>query len=164
LRPGGNDTAAVPLSLRQAADLPAAIALTISVVRAFPPIPHDPLFTSSIVTQVTPRIFSPSIETIASVNFSMISFFCLVAVDNYGRRPITMEERGSLRKSTETSGRFLKTQNSVQRSLGRFLQISVNFFHARSSRYFEHPVGQGRIKKQHPNRHAVKLSPAVRGR
>jgi hypothetical protein len=76
LRPGGNDTAAGPLSLRQAADLPAAIAMTISVVRAFPPIPHDPLFTSSIVTQVTPRMFSPSIETIASVNFSMISFFC----------------------------------------------------------------------------------------
>jgi hypothetical protein len=68
--------AAGPLSLRQAADLPAAIAMTISVVRAFPPIPHDPLFTSSIVTQVTPRMFSPSIETIASVNFSMISFFC----------------------------------------------------------------------------------------
>jgi hypothetical protein len=31
-----------------------------------------PLATSEILTQVTPRIFSPSIDAIASANFSMI--------------------------------------------------------------------------------------------
>src|SRR6266550_2009289 len=56
--------------------LPAANALTASVVSAFPPMPHSPLLTSSIVTQVTWRMFSPSIETIASVTFSIIAFFC----------------------------------------------------------------------------------------
>jgi hypothetical protein len=31
--------------------------------------PHSPLATSEILTQVTPRMFSPSIDTIASVSF-----------------------------------------------------------------------------------------------
>jgi hypothetical protein len=31
--------------------------------------PHSPLATSEILTHVTPRMFSPSIETIASVSF-----------------------------------------------------------------------------------------------
>src|ERR1700710_664561 len=38
--------------------------------------PQSPLRTSSTTTQVTPRMFSPSIETIASVRRSTICFFC----------------------------------------------------------------------------------------
>src|SRR6185503_15982791 len=58
-------------SRRQAA-LPAANACTSLVVRALPPMPQSPLSTSSTVTHVTPRMFSPSIETMASVSFLMI--------------------------------------------------------------------------------------------
>ena len=47
-------------------------------VRAFPPMPQLPLLTSSTITQVTSRIFSPSIETIASVSLRIISCFCAV--------------------------------------------------------------------------------------
>ena len=46
--------------------------LTAAVVTALPPTPHSPLATSEILTHVAPRIFSPSIETIASVSFSII--------------------------------------------------------------------------------------------
>ncbi len=38
--------------------------------------PQSPLLTSSMTTQVTPRMFSPSISTIVSVSFSIISCFC----------------------------------------------------------------------------------------
>ncbi len=37
---------------------------------------QSPLATSEIFTVVTPRMFSPSIETMASVNLWMISRFC----------------------------------------------------------------------------------------
>jgi hypothetical protein len=37
------------------------------VVRALPPIPQSPLSTSSTTHQVTPRMLSPSIETIAQM-------------------------------------------------------------------------------------------------
>src|SRR4051795_13354937 len=57
------------------AGVPAARACTASVVRACPPIPQSPLLTSSTTTQVTPRMFSPSISTIVSVSFSIISCF-----------------------------------------------------------------------------------------
>jgi hypothetical protein len=43
------------------------------VVNALPPIAQSPLCTSSSTHQVTPRMFSPSIETIASVSFCTIS-------------------------------------------------------------------------------------------
>jgi hypothetical protein len=46
--------------------------LTAAVVSGWPPMPHSPLATSEILTQVTPRMFSPSIETIASVSFLII--------------------------------------------------------------------------------------------
>src|SRR6204780_5885760 len=55
---------------------PAASSLTASVVSGLPPMPHSPLLTSEIFTQVPPRMFSPSIETMASVNFWMICRFC----------------------------------------------------------------------------------------
>jgi hypothetical protein len=55
---------------------PAASSLTASVVSGWPPMPHSPLLTSEIFTQVTPRMFSPSIETMASVSFWMICRFC----------------------------------------------------------------------------------------
>src|SRR5215475_13772307 len=51
------------------------MACTSLVVSALPPMPQSPLSTSSIVTQVTPRMFSPSIETMASVSFLMICLF-----------------------------------------------------------------------------------------
>ena len=59
-----------------AAGRPAASSITASVVSGLPPMPHSPLVTSEIFTQVTPRMFSPSIETMASVNFCMICRFC----------------------------------------------------------------------------------------
>src|SRR5215831_7025205 len=68
-----------PTTLRgqpQAACLPVARAFTSSVVNGVPPIPKSPLFTSSITTQVTLRMFSPSIQTTASVSFFTISRFC----------------------------------------------------------------------------------------
>jgi hypothetical protein len=37
-----------------------------------PPMPHSPLVTSEILTQVTSRMFAPSINTMASVNFLII--------------------------------------------------------------------------------------------
>jgi hypothetical protein len=46
--------------LRHAAWRPAASSLTASVVSGLPPMPHSPLVTSEIFTQVTPRMFSPS--------------------------------------------------------------------------------------------------------
>ena len=61
---------------RHAAFRPAASSLTASVVTGLPPMPHSPLVTSEIFTQVTPRMFSPSTETMASVNFWMICRFC----------------------------------------------------------------------------------------
>jgi hypothetical protein len=48
---------------------PAAGCLTASVVTGWPPMPHSPLAASEILTQVTPRIFSPSIDTITSAVF-----------------------------------------------------------------------------------------------
>jgi hypothetical protein len=51
--------------------LHAAIAFTFSDVGLSPPIAQSPLATSLIFTQVTPRMFSPSTETIASVTFSI---------------------------------------------------------------------------------------------
>src|SRR5215831_12567441 len=54
----------------------AANALTSSVVRAFPPTPHPPLAVSSKITTVYGRRASPSMATIASVNFLTTSFFC----------------------------------------------------------------------------------------
>lgn len=45
------------------AGAPAARARTSSVLSGLPPMPQSPLWTSSITTQVTPRMFSPSIET-----------------------------------------------------------------------------------------------------
>ena len=41
--------------------------LTSSVLSGLPPMPQSPLCTSSTTTQVTPRMFSPSVETIVSV-------------------------------------------------------------------------------------------------
>src|SRR5215472_5326383 len=55
---------------------PAARACTSWVVSAFPPIAQSPLCTSSSTHQVTPRMFSPSIDTIASVSFCTISRRC----------------------------------------------------------------------------------------
>jgi hypothetical protein len=46
-----------------------------SLDSGFPPMPKSPLFTSSITTHVKARNFSRSIETIASVNFRIISCF-----------------------------------------------------------------------------------------
>src|SRR4051794_22170142 len=51
---------------------PAASAWTACVVSARPPMPQSPLWTSSTRTQVTPRMFSPSTATIASVSPSTI--------------------------------------------------------------------------------------------
>ena len=48
---------------------------TSSAVKALPPIPQSPLATSFTRTQVTPRKASPSIPTIVSVTFSIMSFF-----------------------------------------------------------------------------------------
>jgi hypothetical protein len=56
-------------------ELPAARAFTSLVVSGLPPIPHSPLFTSSTTTQVTWRMFSPSMETIVSVRRRIISCF-----------------------------------------------------------------------------------------
>ena len=50
--------------------------LHVSRGSAFPPIPQSPLLTSSISTVVTPRMFSPSMETIVSVSLAIISCFC----------------------------------------------------------------------------------------
>jgi hypothetical protein len=57
------------------AGTPAASALTSAVVSGFPPMPQSPLATSSTTTHVTARMFSPSIDTIASVRRSTISLF-----------------------------------------------------------------------------------------
>ena len=56
--------------------MPAARACTSWVVSAFPPIAQSPLCTSSSTHQVTPRMFSPSIDTIVSVSFCTISRRC----------------------------------------------------------------------------------------
>ena len=56
--------------------VPAASAWTASVVRAWPPMAQSPLLTSSMTHQVTPRMFSPSTLTIASVSRSAIWVFC----------------------------------------------------------------------------------------
>src|SRR5262249_9715402 len=61
---------------RQVLDFPAASAFTSLVDRGFPPTPQSPLLTSSTTTQVTDRMFSPSIETIVSVSLRIISCFC----------------------------------------------------------------------------------------
>jgi hypothetical protein len=58
------------------AAFPCASACTSAVVRALSPIPQSPLSTSSTTHQVTLRMFSPSIETIASVSLLMIWRFC----------------------------------------------------------------------------------------
>jgi hypothetical protein len=60
-----------------AACRPAANSFTASVVSGLPPMPHSPLLTSKIFTHVAPRRFSPAIETMASVSFSMTCFFLL---------------------------------------------------------------------------------------
>src|SRR3984893_4965719 len=63
------------LGPREADHPPPAMALISPVVRAFPPMPQLPLLTSSTTTQVTSRIFSPSMETIASVSLRISSCF-----------------------------------------------------------------------------------------
>ena len=62
---------------RQPLGTPAASAFTSLVVRGLPPIPQSPLLTSSITTHVTGRMFSPSIDTIASVSLRIIYCFCI---------------------------------------------------------------------------------------
>src|SRR6201984_3753128 len=61
---------------RRHAAFPRARAGRSAVGRALPPIPQSPLSTSSTTHQVTLRMFSPSIETIASVSLLMIWRFC----------------------------------------------------------------------------------------
>src|SRR5262249_30450967 len=56
--------------------LPAASAFTAAVVNGWPPIPQSPLLTSSMMTDVTWRMVSPSIDTMTSVSFRIISCFC----------------------------------------------------------------------------------------
>src|SRR6516164_761611 len=58
------------------AAFPRARACTSAVVRALPPIPQSPLSTSWTRQKVTMRMFSPSIETSASVSLLMIWRFC----------------------------------------------------------------------------------------
>src|SRR6266567_931786 len=58
--------------------LPFANAFAPSVDSGWPPIPHSPLFTFSIMTQVIARRCSPPMETIASVSFLIICSFCWV--------------------------------------------------------------------------------------
>jgi hypothetical protein len=48
--------------------------------------PQSPLFTSSTTTQVTPRMFSPSISTIVSVGRCTISRFCAEADETIAAR------------------------------------------------------------------------------
>jgi hypothetical protein len=48
------------------------LALTSAVVSAVPPIPQWPLLTSSITTEVTGRMASPSMAIIASVSLWII--------------------------------------------------------------------------------------------
>jgi hypothetical protein len=55
--------------------LPAAKAGTAPVVLAGPPMLHSGLQISSMGTQVTGRMFSPSIGTMAPVMLSTISFW-----------------------------------------------------------------------------------------
>src|SRR5215472_16247534 len=68
--------AVTPAAASAAAPVPAARACTSWVVSALPPIAQSPLCTSSSTHQVTPRMFSPSIDTIASVSFCTISRRC----------------------------------------------------------------------------------------
>src|SRR5215469_17244677 len=68
--------AVTPAAASAAAPVPAARACTSWVVSALPPIAQSPLCTSSSTHQVTPRMFSPSIDTIASVSFCTISWRC----------------------------------------------------------------------------------------
>jgi len=56
--------------------LPAASAFTSAVVRGLPPTAHSLLLTSSTTTHVTARMFSPSNDTIVSVNLRITSCFC----------------------------------------------------------------------------------------
>jgi len=56
--------------------VPAAKAKTSAVVIGVPAMPQSPLWTSSTITQVTWRMFSPSIATIASVGSLTIRCFC----------------------------------------------------------------------------------------
>ena len=70
--------------LRPSAAFQAALAIcrpsdssfTFSVVKELPAIPQSPLLTSSTITEVTERKFSPSMETIVSVSLRIISCFC----------------------------------------------------------------------------------------
>jgi hypothetical protein len=41
-----------------------------------PPIPQSPFLTSSTITEVTERMFSPLMDIFASVSLWMISRFC----------------------------------------------------------------------------------------
>src|SRR5438046_1543080 len=50
-----------------------AISRTASAVSGLPPMAHCPLSTSCTRTQVTPRIFSPSTDTIASVTLPIMA-------------------------------------------------------------------------------------------
>src|ERR1700741_906461 len=61
---------------RRHAAFPRARAWTSAVVMGLPPIPQSPLSTSSPTDLVTLRMFSPSIETSASVSLLMIWRFC----------------------------------------------------------------------------------------
>src|SRR5262245_47882353 len=58
---------ALLVALRQPTGWPAASARTVSVVSASPAMPQSPLRTSSSTHHVTPRMFSPSTDTMASV-------------------------------------------------------------------------------------------------
>ena len=51
-------------------------AWTSAAVRPLPPMPQSPLLTSSTITHVTGRRFSPSILTMVSVSWWIISLFC----------------------------------------------------------------------------------------
>ena len=62
---------------------PAAITFTSAVVSDLPPIPQLPLLTYSTITKVTERMFSPSMETIASVSLWMISRFLRLREDAF---------------------------------------------------------------------------------
>ena len=64
------------LNITHTACRQAASSLTASVVCSWAPMPHSPFVISEIFTQVTLRMFSPSIETMASVNFWMICRLC----------------------------------------------------------------------------------------
>lgn len=71
------DTTTPDQRCAQALGTPAASWRTASVVRHWPPMPQSPLLTSSTTTQVTLRIASPSMDTMASVRRSTMCCFAV---------------------------------------------------------------------------------------